>query len=48
MIKKRKKVLSLHPHEFVYEYYLGKLKWISDDTVALIECFEKEKWEVKI
>jgi hypothetical protein len=45
---KRKKVLSLPPREVVFDYYLGKLKWISDDTVVLTDCFENEQWEVKI
>lgn len=45
---RRKKVLSLLPHELVYESYLGKLKWISDDTVVLMNRFENEQWEVKI
>lgn len=45
---KRKKVLSLHPEELVFDSYLGKLKWISDDTVVLMNRFENEQWEVKI
>lgn len=45
---KRTKVLSLTPHELVFDFYLGQLKWVFDDTVALINCLEDEQWEVKI
>jgi hypothetical protein len=45
---KKKEVLSLIPHELVFNNYLGELKWISDNAVSLINEFGTKQWSVKV
>lgn len=42
----RKKVISELPHEFAYASHLGKLKWISNDEVALVNKKGDKSWNI--
>ena len=45
---KREVVISTKPDELIYNIHLGQLKWVSDNTVSLIDIFNTKQVSIKI
>ena len=45
---KRVLLISEKPDELIYNIHLGQLKWVSDNTVSLINKFNTKQWSIKV